>query len=76
MCWVLNMSELWIFQDCQNASVLNFQGYTRFNYFRKYDMVLNICRDASVEGFWIFQFSKYAKFLHMQALHKVLNMPE
>ena len=30
-------------------------------------------RDAIVEGFWIFQNSEYARFLRMQALHKVLN---
>ena len=29
-----------------------------------------------MEGYWIFQDSEYVKFLHMQALHKVLNMPE
>ena len=33
-------------------------------------------RDAIMEGFWIFQDSKYARFLQMQVLHKVLNMPE
>ena len=38
--------------------------------------VLNIRPDAVMEGLWIFQVSKYTKFLHMQVLHKVLNMPE
>ena len=38
--------------------------------------ILNMCQDAVMEGFRIFQDFKYAKFLHMQALHKVLNMPE
>ena len=33
-------------------------------------------QDAILEGFWIFQNSKYARFPNMQALHKVLNMPE
>ena len=33
-------------------------------------------RDAIIEGFWIFQGSEYARFLSMQALHKVLHMPE
>ena len=33
-------------------------------------------RNAITEGLWIFQDSEYAKFLHMQALHKILNMPE
>ena len=32
--------------------------------------------DAIMEEFWIFQDSKYARFLHMQELHKVLNIPE
>ena len=27
-------------------------------------------RDAIMEGFWIFQDSEYARFLHMQALQK------
>ena len=31
--------------------VLNFQGYTGFSYFHKYDRVLNIRRDAVIEGF-------------------------
>ena len=35
-----------------------------------------MCRNAIMEGFVIFQDSKYAKFLRMQALHKVLSMPE
>ena len=33
-------------------------------------------QDAITEAFWIFQDFKYAKFLCMQVLHKVLNMPE
>ena len=32
-------------------------------------------RDAIMEGFWIFQDFEYIKFLHMQELHKVLNVP-
>ena len=32
--------------------------------------------DAIMQEFWIFQDSEYARFLHMQALHKVLNMTE
>ena len=31
--------------------------------------------DAIIKEFWIFQDSEYARFLRMQALHKVLNMP-
>ena len=33
-------------------------------------------RDAIMEGFRIFLDSKYARFLHIQVLHKVQNMPE
>ena len=47
-----------------------------FTYLRKYDRVLNMRRDAIMKGFWIFHDSKYAWFLHMQGLYKVLNMPE
>ena len=32
--------------------------------------------DAITEAFWIFQDSEYARFLRMQALHEVLNIPE
>ena len=38
--------------------------------------VLNMGRDAIMEGFWIFQDSGYARFLRMQALDMVLNIPE
>ena len=31
--------------------------------------------NAIMEGFWIFQDFEYAKFLRMEALHEVLNMP-
>ena len=43
---------------------------------RKDDRVLNMRQDAIMEGFSILQDSKYARFLRMQALHKVLSMPE
>ena len=33
-------------------------------------------RDAIMAGFCIFQEPEYVRFLHMQALYKVLNMPE
>ena len=56
--------------------LLNFQVYAGFAYFRKYGRALNMRRDAIMEGLWIFQDSEYARFLHMQALHKVLNMAE
>ena len=42
----------------------------------KYDKVLNICRNIIMEEFWIFQDSEKVRFLHMQELHKVLNMPK
>ena len=51
-------------------------GFKYLLNFRKYDSVLNMLRHAIMEEFWIFQDSEYAKFLHMQALRKVLNMPE
>ena len=35
-----------------------------------------MCQDTIMEGFWMFQDFEYTRFLHMQALHKVLNMPE
>ena len=75
MCEVLNMSGFWVFQACKYGRVLNFQGYTGFTYFCKYDRVLNVHGDAVMKWFWIFQdLNIYAKFLHMQALHRVLNM--
>ena len=43
--------------------------------FRKNDRVLNIGRNAIMEGFWIFQDSEYAMFMR-KVLHKVLNMPQ
>ena len=33
-------------------------------------------RDAIMDGFWIFQDSEYPRFLRMEVLHKVLNMPQ
>ena len=56
--------------------VLNMSGFPIFVIARKYGRILNICQDIIMEGFWIFQDSEYVRFLHMQALHKVLNMPE
>ena len=35
-----------------------------------------MCQDAIMELSWIFQDSEYARFLSVQALHKVLNMAE
>ena len=53
--------------------VLNMSEFWIFTNFRKYYRVLNMRWDAIMEGFWDF---KYARFLHMQALYKIPNMPE
>ena len=58
---------------CQGSE---FPGLHRVYLFSYIDRVLSRRRDAIMEGFWIFQDSKYAKFLHMRELHKVLNMYE
>ena len=50
--------------------------YVRVLYICKYDRVLNMHWDAIMDEFRVFQDSEYARFLHMQALHKVLNVPE
>ena len=77
-CWSIfvNMSGFWIFKIFSLPRVLNFHCYTGFTCFCKYDRVLNMCWDAIMKGFWIFQDSEYARFLHMQVLHKLLNIPE
>ena len=56
--------------------VLNLEDYTGFTYSRKNDSVPNMRLDAIMTGFGILQDSQYARFLHMQGLHKVKNMPE
>ena len=56
--------------------VLNMSEFWIFVNFLKYDRVLNMSRDAIMEGFWIFQDSEYTRFLSIPKLHKVLNMPE
>ena len=38
--------------------------------------IMNMSRDPVTERFWIFQDSRYTRFLHMQALHNVPNMLE
>ena len=51
--------------------------YVRVLDIRKYDKLPNMRRNEAIkEEFWIFQTSKYAGFLHIEALHKVLNMPD
>ena len=73
MFWILNMSQFWIFQDCQYVRVLNFHSYTWF---------------INLTGFWICVGMQLWKVLnitgcgtcqvsaYMQPLHKVLNMAE
>ena len=73
---VLNVSRFSTFQYCQYARALNFHSHTGFTYFCKYGKVLNMRRNALVEGFPIFHDSECASFLYMPGLHKVLNMPE
>ena len=69
------MEFFWVFQGYKYVRVLNFPGYAGFTYFPKYDNVLNVS-DAIMKGFLTFQDSKYAKFLYMQGLNKVLNIFE
>ena len=76
MYWVLTMSDFWVLHNCQYARILNFWGYTWCFFFWKYIEVLNTCQDAIMEGFWIFQDFKFARFLHIQVLCKFLNMPD
>ena len=56
--------------------VLNRSEFCIFLIFRKYDRVLGMRREAIMEEFRIFQDSEYARFLHMQELGKVVNLPE
>ena len=72
-CKKLHFKSLRGFCMCR---VLNMSDFWIFVNFRKYDRVLNICRDIIMDGFRISQDSEYVGFLHMQALHKILNMPE
>ena len=55
--------------------VLEISEFWIFINFRKYDRILNMRQNAIMEGLWIFQDSEYARFLNMQVLHKVLDMP-
>ena len=56
--------------------VLNMSEFWIFVNYRKCDGVLNLCWDAIIEKFLIIQDSEYARFLQMQTLDKVLNVPE
>ena len=60
MCQVSNMSEFWRFQKLSIGEGYKFSGFT---YFRKYDRLLNMNRNAIIEGFKRFQDSEYARFL-------------
>ena len=53
------MSGFSIFQDGQYARVLNFQSYTGFTYFCKHDRLLNMRRDAIMEGFRVLNISRF-----------------
>ena len=55
---------------------LNMSEFCIFLNFCKYGRVLNMGGEAIMEEFSIFRDSEYARFLHMQELRKVLNMPE
>ena len=55
---------------------LNIPAFCIFLNFFKYGRVLNMCEEAIMEEFLIFQDSEYSRFLHMQELRKVLNVPE
>ena len=55
--------------------IMNMSELRIFVNFRKYDRVLNMCWDVAMKGFWKFQDFEYVMFLHMQVLHKILNMP-
>ena len=73
-CYVYENSE--VIRMSLTASIRACEYVSGFKYAR----VLNIRKfllmrwDTIMEGFWIFQDSKHARFLHMQALHKVLNI--
>ena len=65
-------------------SILNLWESAEYVLRFKYVRVLNIRKslviwpssEYALEGFWIFQDSEYTKFLRLQVLQKVLNMPE
>ena len=64
----VNMSRFWVFQDCHYTKASEFLGLHRLAYFRKYDSVLNMCRDAIEEGFWKSQNCEHVIFQHIQSL--------
>ena len=74
MCWLLNFRVLSIpgLSICQGS---DFSGLYRIPVFVN-TTIMNMSWDLVTEGFWIFQDSKYTRFLHFQALHNVPNMLE
>ena len=72
MCRLWNMSGFWIFQDCQFARLLNSRVTQDLSIF------VNMARSwicVRMQLIWRSS-SKFTRFLRMQALHKVLNLPE
>ena len=61
MCRVLIVKVL----NTPDARVLNFQGYTRFTYFCKYDRVLNMRRIKLWKGSEYFRIVDYGRVLNM-----------
>ena len=61
---VLNIPGLSICQASEYSRIINMAGLwisridTWFTYFRKYDSLLNMRWEATMEGFWIFQDSE------------------
>ena len=56
--------------------VLNMSDFWIFVNFPKYDKVLNMHQDATIEDFLVFLDSNYAGFQKIQALCKVVNVSE
>ena len=72
-CKKLHLKSLRWLWKCLVLIILEFWVFISFC---KYGRVLNMCLNTIMKGFQIFQDSEYIRFLHMQAFHKVLNMPE
>ena len=45
--------------------VLNMSEFWIFVIFRKYDRILNMCQDAIMEGFWVFQDSEGSEYFRI-----------
>ena len=62
--------ERWAYSEpCQRSKIQHWGK----NFFVNMKEVW-ICWNTVTKGFWIFQGSKYARFLHKQVLQKVLNV--